>query len=102
MSPQSHAKSELPLRQFRIHSEAYNAMTPLNLLSSMLKLSSSNAPTESNNSSASSPSNASSVRQLVFSNMYTYLHACYRLRRDPNINDHYITKADNMLWYINL
>ena len=68
----------------------------------MHKPSLSNAPTESNNSSAYSPSNAHSVRRLVFSDMYTYLQACYRLQREPNINDHYITKADAMLWIINI
>jgi len=102
MSPQSHAKSELQLRQFKIHLEAYNVMTQLNLSSNMHRQSSSNAPTESNSSSASLPSNASSVRQLVFSDMYTYLQACTKLQREPNINDHYITKADHMLWIINL
>ncbi len=102
MSPQSHAKSELQLRQFRIHLEAYNVMTQLSSSSNMLKPSSSNAQTESNSSSASLPSNASSVRQLVFSDMYTYLQACTKLQREPNINDHYITKADHMLWIINL
>jgi hypothetical protein len=48
------------------------------------------------------PSNASSVRQLVFSDMYTYLQACTKLHREPCIHDFFITKADHMLWYINL
>lgn len=77
-------------------------MTQHNSSSNMHKLSSSNAPTGSNNSSASLPSNASNVRQLVFSDMYTYLKACTKLHRDPCIHDFFITKADHMLWYINL